>query len=118
MEGDEKVLRRRCRRCCYRRSRGAVRRLGISAESSGLWYANANDIADFLAAANPRFWPRDTMRAAMKEHLDETLTEASDELGGNFTASVADYEAVHLHILVMADLLRSGIMRQFPGRFH
>jgi hypothetical protein len=58
------------------------------------------------------------MRDAMKEHLDETLTEASNELSGNFTGSVADHEAVHLHILVMADLLSSGIMRQFPGRFH
>jgi hypothetical protein len=88
------------------------------ADAKARWYANANDIADVLAAANPRFWPRDTMRAAMKEHLDETLTEASDELSGDFAASVADYEAVHLHILVMADLLSSGIMRQFPGRFH
>jgi hypothetical protein len=82
------------------------------------WYANANDIADFLATANPRFWPDDTMRAAMKEHLDQTLAEASDELRGDYTASVADYEAVHLHILAMADLLSSGIMRQFPARFH
>ena len=59
------------------------------ADAKARWYANANDIADFLAAANPRFWPRDTMRAAMKEHLDETLGDASDELSGNFAASVA-----------------------------
>jgi hypothetical protein len=67
------------------------------ADAKARWYVNANDIADFLAAANPRFWPRDTMRDAMKEHLDETLTEASNELSGNFTGSVADYETVHLH---------------------
>ena len=88
------------------------------AEAKTRWYGNADEIADFLAAANPRFWPQDAMRAAMREHLDETLTEASDELSGNFTASVADYETVHLHVLAMADLLSSGIMRQFPGRFH
>ena len=82
------------------------------------WYANANQIADFLSAANPRFWPDATMRAAMKEHLDQTLTEAVDELNGNYAASVSDYEAVHLHILAMADLLSSGIMRQFPDEFH
>ncbi|MGE5291852.1 MAG: hypothetical protein ACM3ML_32590 [Micromonosporaceae bacterium] len=87
------------------------------AAAKARWYANANDIADSLAAANPRFWPRDVMRAAMKEHLDQTLAEASDELNGNYTASVTDYEAIHLHILAMADLLSSGIMRQFPGRF-
>jgi hypothetical protein len=53
------------------------------------WYANANDIADFLSAANPRFWPNATMRADMKTHLDQTLAEAADELAGNYAASVA-----------------------------
>jgi hypothetical protein len=81
------------------------------------WYDNANQIADFLSAANPRFWPDDVMRASMKEHLDQTLAEAADELSGNFPASVNDYEAIHLHILAMADLLSSGIMHQFPARF-
>ena len=81
------------------------------------WYANANQIADFLSAANPRFWPDATMRAAMKEHLDQTLAEAVDELNGHYPASVNDYEAIHLHILAMADLLSSGIMHQFPARF-
>jgi hypothetical protein len=81
------------------------------------WYANANQIADFLSAANPRFWPDATMREAMKEHLDQTLAEAVDELSANYPASVTDYEAIHLHILAMADLLSSGIMSQFPARF-
>jgi hypothetical protein len=81
------------------------------------WYDNANQIADFLSAANPRFWPDDVMRAFMKEHLDQTLAEAQDELSGNYTASITDYEAIHLHILALADLLSSGIMHQFPSRF-
>jgi hypothetical protein len=85
--------------------------------ASARWYANANDIADFLASANPRFWSRAELRAAMKEHLDQTLAEAAHELGGDYPASIADYEEVHRHILAMADLLSSGIMRQFPARF-
>ncbi len=81
------------------------------------WYANANQMADFLSAANPRFWPDPIMREAMKEHLDQTLAESVDELNGNYPASVNDYEAIHLHILAMADLISSGIMHQFPARF-
>jgi hypothetical protein len=81
------------------------------------WYANANDIADFLSAANPRFWPPATMRAAMKTHLDQTLAEAVAELGADHPGSVTAYDAIHLHILDMADLLSSGIFGQFPGRF-
>jgi len=82
------------------------------------WYANADDIADFLAAANPRNWPRDVMRDAMRIHLDQTLAEALHELSGQYAASVADYDEIHLHILQMADLLSSGILRAFPERFH
>jgi hypothetical protein len=81
------------------------------------WYANANDIADFLAAANPRSWPQKVMRADMKTHLDQTLAEAAHELGGQYAASVADYEGIHAHILMMADQLSAGIVAQFPPRF-
>jgi hypothetical protein len=81
------------------------------------WYANANQIADFLHAANPHAWSRTTMRAMMKTHLDQPLAEAQHRLQGNFTADVRDYDAVHRHILEMADTLSDGIMRQFPKRF-
>jgi hypothetical protein len=81
------------------------------------WYANANDIAGFLTAANPRAWPRQAMRKAMKTHLDQTLAEAQHELAGDYRASVADYEAIHAHILEMADLLSNGILRSFPAHF-
>jgi hypothetical protein len=87
-------------------------------DANARWYANANQIADFLAAANPRFWPQDVMRADMKTHLDQTLAEASHELGADYADSVTDYEAIHLHILDMADLLSSGIIGKFPHKFH
>lgn len=86
-------------------------------EANERWYRNARQIADFLHAANPAHWPRHMMRVDMRVHLDQTLTEAADELGGSYAASVKDYEAVHHHILEMADMLSAGIMAQFPGRF-
>ena len=58
-----------------------------------------------------------TMRAMMKTHLDQTLAEAQHRLQGDFAADVRDYDAVHRHILEMADTLSDGIMRQFPKRF-
>ena len=81
------------------------------------WYANGNDIADFLAAANPRSWPDAVMRADMKEHLDQTLAEAAHELHGQYAASVTDYEGIHAHILMMADQLSAGITSRFPSHF-
>jgi hypothetical protein len=81
------------------------------------WYANSDAIAAFLAAANPRWWPRQEMRAAMRAHLDQTLAEASHELNGRYADSVAAYDEIHTHILAMADVLSSGVSRQFPHRF-
>jgi hypothetical protein len=87
------------------------------ANASAAWYANANQIADFLNRANPRHWSRKAMRSMMKTHLDQTLAEAQHRLQGNFAADIRDYEAVHRHILEMADMLSDGIIRQFPRRF-
>jgi uncharacterized protein YukE len=86
-------------------------------DANARWKQNANEIADFLASANPRNWSRQELRAMMRMHLAQTLDEASNELGGSYQASVEDYERVHAHILNMADTLSSGIMAQFPGRF-
>src|SRR5262249_40476047 len=87
------------------------------ASASAAWYANANQIAAFLNAANPQNWPLDQIQAMMKSHLDLTLQEAVDRLNGNFTADIADYERVHLEILGMADFLSAGIIAQFPAQF-
>ena len=82
------------------------------------WYANADDIAEFLNAANPQNWPLEEMRAMMREHLDLTLQEAVAYLEGNYTASIAFYDQVHNQALEMADMLSEGIIRQFPNKFN
>ena len=81
------------------------------------WYANGNQIADFLHAANPHHWPRKAQRRMMKRHLDQTLREAVHRLQGDYAADVRDYDAIHHHILEMADTLSAGIIEQFPRRF-
>jgi hypothetical protein len=86
-------------------------------DASTRWYDNADQVAGFLTAANPRHWPADVLRDAMRAHLDQTLTEASAELQGDHALSIATYEEIHHHILDMADLLSSGIVKQFPDRF-
>jgi hypothetical protein len=53
----------------------------------------------------------------MREHLDQTLDEATARLSGEWAADIAAYDRIHDHILVMADVLSTGIVEQFPGRF-
>ena len=86
-------------------------------KASNAWYANGNQIGDFLHSANAHNWPKTAMRKMMKVHLDQTLGEATHRLTGKFAADVRDYDAVHRHILEMADMLSDGIMKQFPQRF-
>jgi hypothetical protein len=80
------------------------------------WYANARQIARFLHDANPDNWPLAELKNMMRMHLDLTLQEASHQLGDDYAASVADYDAVEAEILDMADMLSSGIIAQFPSR--
>lgn len=87
------------------------------ASTKDQWYANADQIADFLSTANPANWPAADMRTMMHDHLDNTLAEAVDHLQGNFTADIADYDKVHEQILHMADMLTAGIIAQFPDKF-
>jgi hypothetical protein len=81
------------------------------------WEANADAIGGFLNDANPRHWPREEMAAMMRAHLEVTAAEALARLRGDWTADIAAYDAVHEHILRMADMLSSGIIEQFPERF-
>ena len=86
-------------------------------EASARWYANADEIAAFLNAANPQQWPLDHMKQMMREHLDLTLAEAVARLTADYGADVAAYDAIHVQILGMADMLSLGIINQFPKSF-
>ena len=81
------------------------------------WYSNSDEIADFLSAANPRNWPRDAMRAHMRDHLNLTFEEASSRLQENYSADYAAFAKVTEQIMEMADELSEGIIKQFPHRF-
>jgi hypothetical protein len=81
------------------------------------WYRNGRQIARFLSNANPRFLPFARISRLMRGHLDQTLDEAAHRLGGDFPADIRDYDRIHRHILMMADAISTGIIKQFPRRF-
>ena len=86
-------------------------------DASARWNANMDDIATFLAGANPKAWPLEQLKPMMRMHLELTLAEATDRLGAKWDDDVAAYDRVHAHILGLADQLSAGIVAQFPDRF-
>jgi hypothetical protein len=83
------------------------------AAATTAWYANAQQIAAFLHNLNPEHWALADLQTMMREHLDLTLTEAVDQLTGNYVQSVADFDNVENEILAMGDKLSDGIIAQF-----
>jgi hypothetical protein len=80
------------------------------------WFANADEISGFLSKANPN-WKLDDMKKMMNDHLTLTTNEAVARLKKDYAADVKAYDKVHEEILMMADMLTDGIIKQFPGKF-
>lgn len=81
------------------------------------WYANANEIANFLSDLNPENWARSEMEEIWKVHIDQTTAYSLDVLNRDYAAAVRDYDEAFDHIMGLADLLSAGIIAQFPRRF-
>lgn len=80
------------------------------------WYANAQEIADFLASANPN-WEQKDLRDMMKMHITQTTAYASAILGGKYADAIVTYDEAEAHMMMLSDVLSQGIIAQFPDRF-
>jgi hypothetical protein len=81
------------------------------------WYANAQEVADFLTALNPQYWPSSLMRPLWKTHITQTTGYSVDLLAGDYTHSIKDFGKAFDHMMMLSDVLSQGIIGQFPGRF-
>jgi hypothetical protein len=87
------------------------------AGAKAAFFANGNQVAAFLHAANPKHWALPAMRTMMRVHLNQVIALAVDQLDGRYAAAIRLYGVYIDHILDMADMLSTGIMQQFPARF-
>jgi hypothetical protein len=83
-----------------------------AAEIERRWYANADEIAAFLASINP-YWSRDTWQKMLHEHLSMTKTEAVDLITKQYDKSVETFDEIEWQALGMADVMQQGLARQF-----
>lgn len=87
-----------------------------AAETERIWYDNAREIAAFLASINP-YWSRQEWENMYFNHLRLVKAEAVDMLNKNYLAGINLYDEMERQALMMADVMTSGIIRQFPERF-
>jgi len=80
------------------------------------WYSNADDIAAFLSGANPN-WPKQVLTDMLYKHLEYTTGEVVSRLKEDWQADIDFYDKGHVHMLMFADALTDGIVKQFPNKF-
>lgn len=81
-----------------------------------LWYGNADEIANFLAAANPS-WSESELKNMLHKHLGFVTTQVVARLNNDWKADVAAFDKGEEHMIMFADILANGIIKQFPDKF-
>ncbi len=87
----------------------------LDAEKS--WYANADEIAAFLASINP-YWSQSNWKAMLYEHLALTKTEAVNMITKNYSEGISTFDKIENQALEMADVMSYGIVKQFVNKFN
>ncbi|MGP8215521.1 MAG: glycosyltransferase [Bacteroidia bacterium] len=85
-------------------------------KANKIWYANADDLSEFLCKVNPNLSLED-MKMMMKDHLKITTDEAEQRINMNYDADVLAFHKIQTEILIMADVFSAGITKQFPEKF-
>ncbi len=80
------------------------------------WQQNADDIAAFLGSANPA-WSVQSLKDMLYMHLALTTTEVVSRIKKDWPADIEAYDRGHVHMLMFADMLSDGIIKQFPEKF-
>lgn len=83
-----------------------------AADAEKQWYANADEIANFLGSINP-YWSQEDWKMMMHQHLVLVKAEAVDMITQNFEAGIQVYDEIERQALEMADVMAEGIIKQF-----
>lgn len=86
------------------------------ADAQKKWTANGKEIAAFLSGANPN-WSKKDLEQMLQKHLDLTSKEVVSRLKKDWASDIKAYDEGHAHMLMFADTLTYGIVKQFPAKF-
>jgi hypothetical protein len=78
--------------------------------------ANATEIAGFLSSANPNL-PKETLVALLYAHGGHHMAQIDAFAKKDYAAEAGIWTAMNEHMLMIADALGKGIVKQFPDKF-
>lgn len=81
-----------------------------------LWYENADQIADFLSSANPNYSNK-VLKDMLHKHLGFVTAQVVARLNKDWKADIKAYDEGQDHMIMFADILSDGIIKQFPKKF-
>ncbi|MGE0010463.1 MAG: glycosyltransferase [Candidatus Babeliales bacterium] len=85
-------------------------------ENKAKWRANADQIAQFISGLNP-YWSMHEIKDMMYIHLDTTDGQLTSRLKKDWNGDIAAFDEGHKHMVEFANILTSGIIKQFPDKF-
>ncbi|MCR8744670.1 glycosyltransferase [Romboutsia lituseburensis] len=81
-----------------------------------LWYENADNIAKFLSSANPNY-SYETLKDMLYKHLQFVTDQVVARLNNDWNADIQAYDKGEDHMIMFADVITDGIIKQFPQKF-
>lgn len=81
-----------------------------------LWYENADQIAAFLSSANPHY-SEQALKDMLYTHLQLIKDQVTARLNKNWQADIEAFDKGEDHMIMFADMLTDGIIKQFPQKF-
>ncbi|MBU5425146.1 hypothetical protein KQI41_01875 [Tissierella pigra] len=79
-------------------------------------YKNADEISLLLSSINPN-WHYESWRAMLYIYLDMVKNMAGEMLDGNYRESINIYDKFEREVMVMAEIMYNGILKQLPCKF-
>lgn len=80
------------------------------------WHRNADDIAKFLSGANPN-WAMKDLQDMLYVHLQLLTEQVKARLAKDWKAEIVAYDKGVDHLIMLAEVLTQGIVKQFPNQF-
>ena len=81
-----------------------------------LWYENADKIADFLSSANHNYSNKN-LKDMLYKHLKFVTAQAVARLNKDWKGDITAFDKGEEHMIMFADVLADGIIKQFPEKF-